>query len=47
MPLTVKNLPAIAGAVRDVVQFLGGEDPLQKEMVTHSSILADKIPWKK
>ena len=24
---------------------LGGEDPLEKEMVTHSSILAWKIPW--
>ena len=27
------------------VQSLGGEDPLEKEMVTHSSILAWKIPW--
>ena len=27
------------------VQFLGWEDPLEKEMVTHSSILAWKIPW--
>ena len=27
------------------VQFLGGEDPLEKEMATHSSILAWKIPW--
>ena len=26
------------------VQSLGGEDPLEKEMVTHSSILAWKIP---
>ena len=26
------------------VQFLGGEDPLEKEMATHSSILAWKIP---
>ena len=24
---------------------LGGEDPLEKEMATHSSILAWKIPW--
>ena len=27
------------------VQSLGWEDPLKKEMVTHSSILAWKIPW--
>ena len=27
------------------VQFLGREDPLEKEMATHSSILAWKIPW--
>ena len=27
------------------VQSLGQEDPLQKEMATHSSILAWRIPW--
>ena len=27
------------------VQSLGQEDPLEKEMATHSSILAGKIPW--
>ena len=27
------------------VRFLGGEDPLEKEMATHSSILAWRIPW--
>ena len=27
------------------VQFQGQEDPLEKEMVTHSSILAWEIPW--
>ena len=27
------------------VQFLGQEDPLEKEMETHSSILALRIPW--
>ena len=27
------------------VQFLGQEDPLEKEMATHSSTLAWKIPW--
>ena len=39
---TVKHLPAM----RDTgVQFLGREDPLEKEMAIHSSILAWKIPW--
>ena len=33
-------------AVRETwVQSLGQEDPLEKEMATHSSILAWKIPW--
>ena len=27
------------------VQFLGQEDPLEKEIATHSSILAWEIPW--
>ena len=27
------------------VQSVGGEDPLVKEMATHSSVLAWKIPW--
>ena len=27
------------------IQFMGWEDPLEKEMATHSSILAWKIPW--
>ena len=27
------------------VRFLGQEDPLEEEMVTHSSILAWRIPW--
>ena len=38
----VKSLPAIWEAW---VQCLGWEDPLEKEMATHSSILAWKIPW--
>ena len=29
----------------DLVQSLGQDDPLEKEMATHSSILAWKIPW--
>ena len=39
---SVKNLPAIQ---ETQVQFLGPEDPLEKEMATHSSILAWKTPW--
>jgi len=27
------------------VQFLGQEDPLEKEMATHSSIPVEEIPW--
>ena len=38
----VKNLPAMQ---ETWVQFLGQEDPLEKEMATHSSVLAWKIPW--
>ena len=38
----VKNLPA---TWETWVQSLGLEDPLQKEMATHSSILAWRIPW--
>ena len=38
----VENLPAMQEIQ---VQSLGGEDPLEKEMVTHSSILAWRIPW--
>ena len=32
-------------SVGDLVQSLGREDPLEKEMATHSSILAWRIPW--
>ena len=38
----VKNLPAMQ---ETWVQSLGQEDPLEKEMATHSSILAWKSPW--
>ena len=38
---TVKNLPAVR---KTWVQSLGWEDPLEKGMTTHSSILAWKIP---
>ena len=36
----VKNPPANAGDARDAGSNPGQEDPLQKEMATHSSILA-------
>ena len=38
----VKNLPAVQ---ETWVQSLGQEDPLKKEMATHSRILAWRIPW--
>ena len=37
--LVVKNPPANTGDVRDMVQSLGWEDPLEEKMATHSSIL--------
>ena len=40
----VKNLPANAGDVRDTGLSLGREDPLEKVMATHSSILAWRVP---
>ena len=42
MTLTVKSLPAMP---ETQVQSLGQEDPLEKEMTTHSSTLVWKIPW--
>ena len=38
----VKNLPAMQEIW---VQLLGREDPLEKEMATHCSILVWRIPW--
>ena len=40
--LVVKNLPAIQEMC---IWSIGGEDPLEEEMVTHPSIPAWKIPW--
>ena len=42
MASMVKNLPAVQ---ENWVHSLGWEDPLEKEMATHSRILAWKIPW--
>ena len=39
---TVKNLPAVQ---ETQAPSLGWEDPLEKGVVTHSSVLAWKIPW--
>ena len=39
---TVKNMPATQ-EIR--VRFLGGEDSLEKGMVTHTSILVWRTPW--
>ena len=41
-PQSEKNLPAMQ---ETWVQFLDQEDPLEKEMAIHSSILAWRIPW--
>ena len=38
----VKNLPAMARLVGSIP---GSEDPLEKEMAIHSSVLAWEIPW--
>ena len=42
MAQMVKNLPATQ---ETEVQFWGWEGPLEKGMATHSSILAQRIPW--
>ena len=42
MAQTVKRLPTVR---ETQVRSLGWEDPLEKEMATHSSNLAWKIPW--
>ena len=42
----VKNLPAVQPAMQETwVQSLGWEDPLEKEMATHPSILTWRIQW--
>ena len=42
MAQMVKRLPAMW---ETQVRSLGQENPLEKEMATHSSVLAQKIPW--
>ena len=41
----VKNLPAMQELQEVLVRSLGWEDPLEKEMATHSRILAWEILW--
>ena len=43
--LVAKNLPAVQKPQESQFQSLGREDPLEKEMAAHSSILAWRIPW--
>ena len=38
---SIKNLPAV---LETWIRYLGREDPLEKEMATHSSVLAWRIP---
>ena len=42
MAQAVKNLPAMQ---ETQIRSLGQEDPLEKGMATHSSILAWRVPW--
>ena len=41
----LKNLPANVGDMASIPGLVGWEDVLEKEMATHSSILAWEIPW--
>ena len=41
----VKAPPVNAGHAGDLVRSLGWENPLEKEMATHFSILVWRIPW--
>ena len=43
--LVAQRLKCLPAMWETRVQSLGREDPLEKEMATHSSILAWKIPW--
>ena len=43
--LVAQRLKCLPGMWETRVRFLGQEDPLEKEMATHSSALAWKTPW--
>ena len=47
MAESVKNPPTMQETQEKEVRSLGWEDPLEKEMAIHSSILAWRIPWTK
>ena len=44
--LVAQRLKHLPGMRKSQVQSLGQEDPLEKEMATHSSTLAWRIPWR-
>ena len=44
--LVAQRLKRLPGMRETQDQFLGWEDPLEKEMATHSSTLAWRIPWR-
>ena len=44
-PLVAQLVNSLPAMQKTWVQSLGWEDPLQKKMATHSSILAWEIPW--
>ena len=44
-PLVAQRAKRLPSMQETWVRSLGGEDPLKKEMATHSSILAWKTPW--
>ena len=41
----VKNLRTNAGDIRNMIQSMDQEDPLEEGIATHSSILIWRIPW--
>ena len=43
--LVAQRLKCLSPTWETQVRSLGGEDPLEKEMATHSSILAREMPW--
>ena len=45
LPLVAQRVKRLPAMQETRVQSLGWEDPLEKEMATHSSILAWRIPW--
>ena len=46
MSVVAQRLKCLPGMLEIQVPSLGQEDPLEKEMATHSSMLAWRIPWR-